>query len=251
MSATDPKNMVVMCNANVSKSTSGWEPTPVEHPWQYTLDGGATWQPCEGLPNSAAPTQNGIYGTKKRLVADPENGGTFTVLSQDDGKIYRSTDGGAHFSLMNGAPDQSLPTFRGSQLKTQPGAANALWAGFTQDSASSHAENRLPNEGLYHSTDGGARWQKVAGVASVVNFAFGKAAPGATVAALYIYGRLNGDSVDKIYRSIDLGNSWRDITDPTNPVGNQPLAMEGSRQTFGRLFIGTNGSGIFYGDPTL
>jgi photosystem II stability/assembly factor-like uncharacterized protein len=247
ISSGDHKNMVVMCNANVSASNSTWQPTPVENPWQYTLDGGATWSDCAGLPRTSAADPWGVYGTQKRLAADPENSNTFYVYSQNNGKIYRSTDGGANFSHVNSGTDQGLPTYKSSFLKAQPGVAANLWLGCTQDSAYFHSATRSPREGLYHSRDGGATWEKITRVASVVNFAFGKAAPGSAVATLYFYGRLEGDSIDKIYRSINLGQSWQDITDPGNPIGNQPLTMEGSRQTFGRIFIGTNGRGIFYG----
>lgn len=247
IASNDANNMLVMCNANVSSDEKQWKPVAVEQPFQFTRDGGASWQASAGVPRTAAAAPWGVYGTATRIGADPLAANTFYVAAPEDGAIYRSTDGGAKFVLVNHA---KLADLNRAQFKVQPGATGQLWLSSTQDSSYSHASQRLESEGLYHSPDGGASWRKIAGVASVINFGFGINAPNSAVATLFIYGRLTGDQSDKIYRLTDAGENWTDITDPANPVGNQPLSMEGSRQTFGRVFIGTNGSGLFYGDST-
>jgi hypothetical protein len=50
-------------------------------------------------------------------------------------------------------------------------------------------------------------------------------------------------------RSDDLGTSWLSIDDPNEPVGDRPQIMEADRQVWGRVFVGTNGRGIFVGAP--
>ncbi len=89
---------------------------------------------------------------------------------------------------------------------------------------------------------------KLPGVTRAVTFSFG--VPSADgVNTLYYYGRRAG--TDSIFRSTDLGRTWTDIQHPGQPIGDYPWLMEGSRQTFGRVFIGTSGRGIFYSATQL
>ncbi len=65
---------------------------------------------------------------------------------------------------------------------------------------------------------------------------------------IYLYGTVNGK--DGIFRSLDFGKEWQDIT-PTEKVGIgcDPRVLEASKQHSGLVFIGTNGRGIYYGIP--
>ncbi len=247
LSAMDHRNLVVGSRQRAfDPATRGTR--AVAAPWQYTRDGGETWQPCAGLAPSAAIPGSGAYYWQNPLAADGVSGGAFFVYDNADGKVYRSTDGGAHFTWQNTAADQRLPTLRSFQMKARPGVPGEIWMSFDQDSAAFHSPTRSPQEGLYRSTDGGATWARLPGISTAFHFGFGKAAPGSTVPALFLYGRRDGDTSDILYASSDLGKSWTKISAPDNPIGCIPTALEGSRQTYGRVFVGTNGRGIFYGD---
>ncbi|MNR45903.1 Xyloglucanase Xgh74A precursor [compost metagenome] len=65
--------------------------------------------------------------------------------------------------------------------------------------------------------------------------------------AVYVYGRVSG--VEGIFRSDDKGTTWIRINDDANRIGNDPNCMEGDRQVYGRVYIGTNGRGYYYGEP--
>lgn len=60
------------------------------------------------------------------------------------------------------------------------------------------------------------------------------------------YTSLPTRALEGIFRFLDRGQTWLDIGDPNQPIGNDSNVMEASRQQFGLVFIGTNGRGIYY-----
>ena len=212
VSATNPKLFVV----TLSKAQ------PVR-----TTNGGASWSQVSGLPDGA----EGPWYWGQPLVADKVDGNTFYYYNE--GKVYRSTDGGASFSLVN----SSLPTRKWDwySLKTVPGFKDEVWLS-------------LDWNGLFRSTDGGKTMTKLSSVERAHLFAFGKPQAGSKTPTLYLYGRVAGMG-DGIFRSIDTGETWTSIGSVQNPIGGEPNVMEASWQQFGLVFIGTNGRGIFYGTP--
>lgn len=190
-----------------------------------TTDGGVSWSRVWGLPNGP----KGTWYWGQPLAADKVDSNTFYYYS--DGKVYRSSDGGASFSVVN----SSLSSEDWSMLKTVPGNQREVWLS-------------LNRNGLYRSKDGGTTFAKIAGVERAYLFAFGKPQPGSTIAALYLYGKVS-DLGEGIFRSLDNGKTWISIGDPQIPIGNDPNVMEASTQQFGLVFIGTNGRGVFYGIP--
>jgi hypothetical protein len=100
--------------------------------------------------------------------------------------------------------------------------------------------------GLYHSTNSGASFSKVSTVTEAKNIGFGKAAPGQSYMALYLVGTVDG--VTGVYRSDDAAGSWVRINDDRHQWGNMGEAITGDPRIFGRVYLGTNGRGIQYGD---
>lgn len=99
----------------------------------------------------------------------------------------------------------------------------------------------------WHSTDSGASFVKLANVEEADNIGFGKAATGQTYMALYAVAQIAG--VRGIFRSIDAGQTWVRINDNQHQWGRAgDTAITGDPRIFGRVYIGTNGRGIFYGD---
>lgn len=192
-----------------------------------TTDGGASWSAVSGLPDGP----EGPWYWKQPLVADKVDGNTFYYYS--DRKVYRSTDGGASFHLIN----ESLPTldrYSPYGLKTVPGVKDEVWISLNWN-------------GLFRSTDGAKTFSKLSSVEQAYLFSFGKPPTGSTTPALYLYGKVAGMDAG-IFRSLDRGQTWISIGSLENPIGGEPNLMEASRQEFGRVFIGTNGRGIFYGN---
>lgn len=213
----------------VSADGNTWVWTPQRSAPYVTRDNGATWTQAQGLPNGA------------RVVADRVNARKFYAMSLFEGKLFLSTDGAATFTeqafdLPGGLPQRggSRGDNRGGQdrLYTTPGKEGDLWiAAF---------------DGLYRSADSGKTFARMDGVSELHGFGFGKAAPGAETAALYMIGVVNGQR--GILRSDDGARSWVRINDDRHQWG-LVLQITGDPKQYGRVYVGAHGRGIFYGDP--
>ncbi|HVU36825.1 MAG TPA: xyloglucanase [Opitutales bacterium] len=190
----------------------------------FSTDRGQTWTPCAGLRAGLRP------------VADRANAKKFYALDAANGAILTSTDGGAIFASTAVA---GLPAGGGGargggpRLLVVPGKEGDLWA--------------VAGRRLYHSIDGGANFIAVESAAAVYTMGFGKAAPGKNYPALYMTG--NVGEVGGIFRSDDAGATWVRVNDDQHQYGNYPTIVTGDPRIYGRVYIGTNGRGIFYGEP--
>jgi xyloglucan-specific exo-beta-1,4-glucanase len=52
-----------------------------------------------------------------------------------------------------------------------------------------------------------------------------------------------------IFRSDDAGRTWARINDDRHQFGTQQV-VSGDPRIYGRVYLGTNGRGVLYGDPT-
>lgn len=184
-------------------------------PYRST-DKGASWSRVGGL------------GTGAVVVADRSSTRTFYSLA--GGTLHASTDGGATFT----ARATGLPAGR---LTAVPGIAGDLWiAG--------------GDKGVLHSTDGGRTFTTLTTVRSASALGFGKAAPGASYQALYLIGTVK--DVTGVFRSTDKGATWIRVNDDAHQWGSigGSGVVTGDPDTYGRVYIGTNGRGLQYGDPS-
>lgn len=191
----------------------------------YSTDHGQTWTPVSGLAAGLMP------------VADPVQPGVFYAFDPSGGTVLKSTDGGATFTAAaTGLPDGvgSEQSSSAPQLHTVPGHAGDLWLA-AGDGA------------LYHSTDAGVAFSKVASVSTVATLGFGRTAPGASYPAIYLTGVVGG--VQGIFRSTDAGGSWVRINTDAQQWAWTGQTITGDPHVFGRVYLGTNGRGILYGDP--
>jgi hypothetical protein len=228
----------------------------------YTLNNGATWPSCVGLP-----TQSYI-GTKERptklLAADRVTIGTYYCYAPGTG-VYRSTDFGANWTLRT--PGFIVPGGGGSgagyMLLPVPGYAGHLW--LVGNNAS------LGTQQLNYSTDGGANWAQVAGVTNATNpggtstpiyLALGKAAPGNPYPTLLTYAKIS--TVDGFYRGVcngagpASGFTWTKFGDRTSVPSSNVLGsgsasgfsqIWGDPNVFGRLYVGWAQNGVFMFNP--
>jgi hypothetical protein len=199
-----------------------------------TRDRGATWTTAQGLPA-------GI-----RVIADPILPRVFYAVALSAGLLYRSSDGGATFTsetfALPGDPatpeKPSRGDMRGGQDKIYPapGRSGDLWlAAF---------------DGLYHlaspAPGGRISFVRMPGIEEIEAFGFGKAAPHRSYPAIYLAGTVNGES--GVFRSLDQAKSWTRINDDRHQWG-LVLQITGDPRVYGRVYIGTHGRGILYGDP--
>ncbi len=194
-----------------------------------TRDRGRSWSAPIGLP------------FETRVTADKVSR-AFYAIDVGRHSVLRSDDGGATFAVVGG---RGLPADLGAVRTTNreqqnplvavPGQAGALWLKVGSD--------------LYRSSDAGESWFRANADVGVDLYGLGRAAPGASFPAVYAIGRKDG--VQAVWRSIDGGADWQRINDERHQWGLRFRVISGDPKTYGRVYIGTDGRGIVYGDPAL
>ncbi|MDE2184565.1 MAG: hypothetical protein KGJ78_16215 [Alphaproteobacteria bacterium] len=215
-------------------------PTPT-----LTRNHGKTWVKVKGLPTGhytlgCEPdyrTDCGWVGA--RPVADRVDPKRFYAVNFATGAFYVSRDGGARFKRIKseGLPDieADQPHWREGEfpLMATPGKTADLWF--------------VSHDGLYRSADGGRHFVKSTSNLEVLALSFGKAPAGHPYPALFAIGRQGG--VEAIWRSDDEAHSWIRINDAQHEYARAFRCIAGDPRVFGRVYVGTDGRGIVYGEP--
>ncbi|SNX65062.1 BNR/Asp-box repeat protein [Streptomyces sp. TLI_55] len=189
---------------------------------QYTTGFGTPWSASSGIPAGATVESDRV---------DPK-----TFYGFKSGKFYVSSDGGATFTASSAT---GLPSGDSVRFKALPGTKGDVWlAGGASDGA----------YGLWHSTNGGTTFTKLANVEQADTIGFGKAATGASYQTLYTSAKIAG--VRGIFRSTDKGSTWTRINDDAHQWAFTGAAITGDPRIYGRVYISTNGRGVIYGDTT-
>ncbi len=187
-----------------------------------STDNGNTWTASAGLPSGG------------RIASDRVNPKKFYDFA--NGKFFVSTDGGLTFTASAAA---GLPASGDSvRLRAVPGHEGDIWL--------AGGSNGSGIYGLWHSTDSGATFTKLANVEKADIIGFGMPAPGQTYVALFTSAQIGG--VRGIFRSDNAGATWVRINDDQHQYGITNFGMTGDPRIFGRVYFGTNGRGIIYGD---
>ncbi len=195
-----------------------WSPTGVAP--HLTRDWGATWYPCVGGSVNLA------------VVADTVNSSRFYAYDTEAGTLVVSSDGARSFKAVAGG----LPVVKGrwgpapGKLAAVPGHEGEFWV--------------IANNVLLHSVNSGASIVAAKNVQAKL-IGFGKAAPGRATPAIFIAGKVSG--VEGIFRSDDGGSAWVRINDDRHGFGEM-RALCGDPRIFGRVYFGTGGRGVLYGD---
>ena len=178
-----------------------------------STDFGETWSASSGAP------------TNITVLSDRVNSTKFYMYDSSAGILYGSVDGAFSFhTLATGLP-------KGSLLKVSYAAEGDLWLASTT--------------GLSHSINSGATFSPVLSTSEAYDVSFGKPLADASYPAIYMYGRLAG--IQGIFRSTDSGINWTSVTDPIHQYGSiNTIAAD--PKVFGRVYLGTSGRGIIYGD---
>ncbi|GAA1449903.1 xyloglucanase [Nocardiopsis tropica] len=180
---------------------------------------GSSWTASTGVPAGA------------RVEADRVDPDVFYAVA--GGTFYTSTDGGAAFT----ARFDGLPAEGNIRFGAVPGHTGDVWvAGGAGD-----------DYGMWRTTDAGTSFERVGAVDEGDAVGFGAPAPGSDYPAVYTSSRIDG--VRGIFRSDDAGATWVRINDDRHQWGWTGAVVTGDPNVYGRVYIGTNGRGIVYGDP--
>jgi xyloglucan-specific exo-beta-1,4-glucanase len=208
----------VAAAANASRVV--WSPSGAQV--SISSDNGNSWTTAQGIPSGA------------RVGSDRVNPMKFYGFA--NGTFYVSTNGGVNFTATAaiGLP----PAGTSARFKAVAGIEGDVWL------AGGSTESGV--YGIWHSTNSGASFTKLANVEEADNIGFGLHAPAQTYPALYSSAQLGG--VRGIYRSDDAGASWLRINDDQHQFASTGGAITGDPRVYGRVYLSTNGLGIPYGD---
>jgi hypothetical protein len=205
-----------------------------------SADSGASWTAISGF------SSNG--GT---IVPDPVDPTRFyTMTSGDQAQIYASSDAGMTFAQVGTLVDNGKGLYASSTqlIRTVPGKQGELWAPL--DQFQDWTPGGYGHNGLGVSEDGGATWTRLPGVSICVAIGLGKAAPGASYFALYMWGSPAASDPVGIYRSTDKGATWVRINDDAHQFGGPGNGefVVGDFNVYGRVYMSTAGRGLVYGN---
>jgi xyloglucan-specific exo-beta-1,4-glucanase len=187
-----------------------------------SLDQGTTWASSSGVPAGASVRSDRVSPSRFYGFAN--------------GVFYASGDGGQTFAAT--AASNLPPAGTSAQFKATPGREGDIWlAGGSATTV----------YGIWHSTDGGNSFSRVTGVDAASTIGFGKAAPRHNYPTLYSSAEVAGQW--GIYRSDDAGASWIRVNDNRHRYALTNSTITGDPRVYGRVYFGTNGRGIIYGDP--
>ena len=193
-----------------------------------TRDRGKSWIKIRGLSKTGRP------------VADRVDPRRFYAVDFEKGIVLASSDGGASFKPLatKGLPADisgDEPDWReiAWPLMATPGKRDDLWY--------------LTRHWLFHSMDGGKFFTEAKSDLRVKALAFGKAPKGKTYPALFAIGAKG--EITAIWRSDDMGKSWIRVNDDKHEYGRAFRCIAADPRVFGRVYVGTDGRGIVYGEP--
>jgi hypothetical protein len=201
-----------------------WASSDASVPVSYSTDLGNSWLPCMGIPNGAFVRSDRVNAKK--------------VYGYGGGKFWASTDAGSTFSA---SPAMDLPA--SGKLAAVPGKEGEVW--LTGGSQVTGGSTTCEVCGVWRTTDGGATFTKLAAVTKADAVGFGMAKDAASAPAAFLAGTVNG--VRGIFRSDDAGAAWTEISDAKHQFATIQV-ITGDPRIYGRVYIGTNGLGVVYGD---
>lgn len=245
-----------------------WAPAGGTTP-QFTSDAGINWTTITvaGSPSFAAFCPSSVHQPSQRfVVADPTTSGTFYLWYPGHG-MYKSTNSGANFSLVNATPGfNSDGQF--TLMKAVPGNAGHLWycspsngpignPGLEYGGVGAYPTNF---GGTYFSTDGGNSVTQVTN-ADFSCLDFGAIAPGQSYPTAIGVGFISYAATDS--RSIvnsgtvtfNISSGLKATYVAGNPIGAGVIAvnsyMAGTIQSYdnttGALVVAVNSSGTVGG----
>lgn len=219
-----------LCDAAVgaTKQENGWPIMMVasrrERNGLYrSKDGGKTWEHMKEVPGTLSSSWHAAW---QFLVSDRVDGQTFYY--NEWGVVWVTRDGGDTWTQCS----RLTTGGNGRVPKTVPGMTGIVF-------------NTTNNSDFHVSYDYGNSWSVVKTVENCKAYGFGKGKDGGEYPAVYLYGRVDGQ--DGVFISDDFCKTWRKISDKSKKFLNEIITVDGDRNVYGRVYLGTQGGGVFYG----
>ncbi|KAF9514311.1 glycoside hydrolase family 74 protein [Hydnum rufescens UP504] len=172
----------------------------------------------------------GVNGLPAGAIVEADKSNDAYFYASLAGKVYSSWDGGASFSYVS-----SL----GSSTRSNGIAVNNLGrAGELYIST---------NQGIWHSTNyGQSVVQLSGGLTQAWGIAVGAPRVSGGTPSVFAAGIVNG--VTGLFRTSNNGASWTQINDAAHGFATvSAVVLAGDPRIYKRVYVGTNGRGIFYG----
>ncbi len=216
-------------------------------PLALSSDAGAHWRTL----TAALASKTAGDRLPLQVLADARKPESFWVYNPDAGELFSIAADGTATPASRSAP-------KAGQLRIPAQSPAMLWI--------------ASGTGLFHaeipSGETISAWNPTASVAAAYAVGFGKGSSGAgsgpartITPAIYLAGALSGTPEAAppkpgqsrgggIYRSLDNGGSWQRIDDPDHRFA-WVEQITGDPRLFGRVYLGTNGRGVLWGDPAV
>lgn len=195
-----------------------WRPRNGEHHW-LTADMGGRWQQVKGLPKNAV------------VEADKVDEAVYYAFDAVTGKLYVSGNGGVDFQEV-AAQIGEIGDWHRAEIRPHPQRTGEAWLTASW-------------RGLMHWSPG--KLERVPGVENAMSVGVGKPAKESDPPVLYVYGDVGGKR--GLFRSDNNGRRWQRIDNDAQRFGGVIRHVTGDPRLHGRVYFGTEGRGIWYGDP--
>ncbi|KAF9480067.1 Oligoxyloglucan reducing end-specific cellobiohydrolase [Pholiota conissans] len=160
------------------------------------------------------------------IASDKRNNSIFYGAAGSS--FYLSTDGGKTFVVKGSLGASTAPV----KIVVNPGVTGDVWVS--------------TDVGLFHSTNSGTSFTAISGITQAWAIALGAPATSTGYPAVFAVANIGGIGY---FRSDDGGVNWVKINDAAHGFGSASASvLTADPRIYGRVYIGTNGRGIFYGD---
>ncbi|KAF7793713.1 hypothetical protein EIP86_004829 [Pleurotus ostreatoroseus] len=160
------------------------------------------------------------------IASDKKNDSVFYGASGST--FYLSTDGAKTFQAKGTLGSSTSPV----KIVVHPNITGDVWVS--------------TDKGLFHSTNLGSSFAAISGVSQAWAFALGAPKTSSSYPSIFAAANIGGAGY---FRSDDSGSTWVRIDDATHGFGSASAnVLTADPRIYGRVYIGTNGRGIFYGD---
>nr|QCR98305.1 GH74 xyloglucanase [Ganoderma applanatum] len=162
------------------------------------------------------------------IASDKKNNSIFYGASGSS--FYISTDGALTFSIAGSLGSSTSP----SRVIVNPNVTGDVWVS--------------TDKGLFHSTDSGSSFTAISAVSQAWSIALGAPKTSGGYPAIFAAANIGGVGY---FRSDDVGVNWVQINDAAHGFGSASAnVIAADPRVYGRVYVGTNGRGIFYGDAS-